>query len=112
MDGMLGANPGYPEPKKMRVHLAGGVAVHARARFVDVVLDGGVPTPRFELVLPDDLDLSSYRVDHIDGVIPPGTIVMFNQAGNAQENAERIVERSRRAAFDELTMSRKDIRGR
>ena len=105
-------NPGYPAPKRMRVHLAGGVVIHAKTRFVDVVLDAGVPTPRFELLLPDDLDLSAYRVDHIDGLIPPGTIVMFPQAGNAQENAERIVEKSRREAFKRITMSRKDIRGR
>jgi hypothetical protein len=105
-------NPGYPAPRQLKVYLAGGVAVHAKCRFVDVVLDAGVPTPRFELILPEDLDLSAYRVDRVEGAIPPGTIVMFPQAGNAQENAERIVERSRRAAFDRIAMSRKDIRGR
>lgn len=105
-------NPGYPAPGRLRVFLAGGTAVHARCRFVDVVLDGGVPTPRFELVLPQDLDLSLYRVDRVEGWIPPGTIVMFPQAGNAQENAERIVEGSRRAAFDRIALSRRDVRGR
>jgi hypothetical protein len=105
-------NPGYPAPKNMRVYVAGGVAIHAKTRFVDVVLDAGVPTPRFALVLPDDLDISNYKVERIDGLIPPGTIVMFEQAGNAQENAERIVEQSRRAAFEKLMMSRKDVRGR
>lgn len=104
-------NPGYPAPKGMKIFLAGGVAVAARTRFVDVVLDAGVPTPRFELVLPQDLDLSVYKVDHLEGAIPPGTIVMFPQAGNPQENAERIVEKSRRAAFDRIAMSRKDMRG-
>lgn len=105
-------NPGYPAPRKMRVFLASGVSVPAECRYVDTVLDAGVPTPRFELVLPEDLDLSAYRVHHLEGVIPPGTIVMFPQAGNATENAERIVELSKRAAFDRITMSRKDIRGR
>lgn len=96
----------------MRVWLAGGVMVAARTRFVDVVLDAGVPTPRFELILPEDLDLSAYKVDHLEGDIPPGTIVMFPQAGNAAENAQRIVEKSKRAEFDRIMMSRKDIRGR
>lgn len=105
-------NPGYPAPRDMRVYLSGGVMVEATTRFVDVVLDGGVPTPRFEVVLPEDLELFSYRVDHIDGVIPPGTIVMFEQAGDAAENAERIVERSRKHAFAKLFMSRRDVRGR
>lgn len=105
-------NPGYPAPSKMRVYFAGGVMVEAKTRFVDVVLDAGVPTPRFELALPDDLELSSYRIDAVLGVIPPGTIIMFPQAGDAAENAERIVERSKRLAFGQLMMSRKDLRGR
>lgn len=109
---MTELNAQYPAPRKMRVHLAGGVVVDAQARFVDVVLDAGIPTPRFELLLPEDLDMGVYRVDHIEGLIPPGTIVMFPQAGNAQENAERIVERSRRAAFDRIVMTRRDQRGR
>lgn len=109
---MKGLNPGYAPPKQMRVHLAGGVVVNAETRFVDVILDAGVPTPRFELVLPEDLDMSAYRVDHLEGQIPAGTIVMFPQVGNAAENAERIVEKSRRAWFRRIGMSRRDIRGR
>jgi hypothetical protein len=105
-------NPGYPAPTGLKVFLSGGIVVPAEARFVDVILDCGVPTPRFAVVLPNDLDMSSYKVDHLEAeVLPPGTIIMFEQVGNAQENAERIVELSRRAAFTKLMMSRKDQHG-
>lgn len=102
-------NPGYPLPQGIRLILAGGVVVRAKAVFEDVVMDKGVPTPRFQLVLPEDLELNAYSVQRIEAAYwPPGTILMFPQTGNPQENAERIVEQSRRAAFEKLMMTRKD----
>lgn len=102
-------NPGYPPPMGVRLHLAGGIVVAAVVRFVDVILDAGVPTPRFEASLPQDMDVANYKIAAITaGFWPPGTIIMLEQVGMAAENAQRIVEGSIREEFNQITMSRRD----
>jgi hypothetical protein len=98
-------NPGYPAPTGVK----GGITIPAGVEFLDVVTDKGVPTPRFAVVLPDDLDIANYQIESLESdPLPPGTILCFNQVGNAQENAERIVAQSRKRSLSKLFMRRSD----
>lgn len=100
-------NPGYPAPRGVRLILQGGMVLKADVRYRDVVLDAGVPTPRFELVLPHDLSIEHYTINSMEADYwPPGTIICFPQRGDAQSSAERIVAKSRYNAIKRLMMRR------
>ena len=104
-------NPGYPEPRGVKLILKSGVMMPVETRFVDVITDRGVPTPRFQVVLPEPFVWQGVSVDALDvGFWPPGTIIMFPQAGDAAENAERISELSNRRDKARFFMSRRDQR--
>lgn len=104
-------NPGYPQPRGVSIKTKRGQTIVCGTRFLDTVLDGGVPTPRFVLVLPQgmDPDPALYRVETLQVAYwPPGTIICFDQVGDAQENAQRIVEQTKRATLGRVRMTRKD----
>jgi len=93
-------NPGYPPPEDVYLVTKGGFRIAVKVEFFDLSFDGGVPTPRFLLSIDGAPDqIANIDVDHLDvGVYPPGTIIMFPQVGNALDNADKIITRSRRAA--------------
>lgn len=104
-------NPGYPQPRGVRIATLDGRTIDVGTRYLDVVLDDGVPTPRFVIVLPRgmDPDPASYRVETLQVAYwPPGTIICFDQVGDAQVNAERILAQTRRDIAFKISMSRKD----
>lgn len=106
-------NPGYPAPAGVSITTKAGQTIVVGMRYLDVVMDAGVPTPRFAIVLPRgcDPDPASYRVETLQAAYwPPGTIICFDQVGDAQLNAERIVTQSLRDAGLRAGMRREDLR--
>lgn len=89
-------NPGYPPPQNMAIVTTSGIRVKVETRFVEVRMDRGVPTPVWELVLDGgDFPLTNFTVDHIEGNMPPGAIVQFPQVGDATDNAQRILAKTK-----------------
>ena len=89
-------NPGYPPPQDMAIVSAGGIRIAVGVKFVEVRMDRGVPTPVWELVLDGgDFSLADFVINHIEGNVPPGCIVQFPQVGDATDNAERILAKTK-----------------
>jgi hypothetical protein len=104
-------NPGYPQPQGVRIATRDGRNIRVGTRFLDVVMDAGVPTPRFAIVLPRgmDPDPASYQIETLTcRHWPPGTIICFDQVGNAQVNAERIVAQTLRDVGLRAGMTREE----
>jgi hypothetical protein len=104
-------NPGYPQPRGVRIATRDGRSIDVGTRYLDVVMDAGVPTPRFVIVLPRGLDPdpASYQVETLTAKYwPPGTIICFDQVGNAQANAERILAQTLRQAGLRAGMTREE----
>jgi hypothetical protein len=100
-------NPGYPPPRNLHIITSTGFRLRVQCRFEDVVIDKGVPTPRFLLLVDGIADwLANVTVDHIEGEIPPGTIVMFPQRGDTVDNTVKIISRSRRAGQRNIGLTR------
>lgn len=104
-------NPGYPQPQGVRIATRDGRNIRVGTRYLDLILDAGIPTPRFAIILPRgmDPDPASYQIETLTARYwPPGTIICFDQVGDAQVNAERIVAQSLRRAGFKAGMSREE----
>lgn len=101
-------NPGYPEPRGVWITTASGFRLRANSRFLDVITDRGVPTPRFVVFLDGTQEqMANTEVVEITADFwPPGTILMFAQKGDAVDNADKIVTRSRRAGQTNIGVDR------
>lgn len=90
------ANPGYPSPRDVIMVTSKGLRIPVELRFLDVILDAGVPTPRF---VPTLQNMPQFKIDFVEvGLWPPGTIIAFEQFGDAFVNGVRIIDRSKKMA--------------